>query len=66
VRSLNQAEAMKNLIGGLKKCGIMIVALQEIKWRGTMCLIVKITQSVIVRVLEQGTFLVLDSLYIRS
>lgn len=31
-----------------------------------MCLIVKITQSVIVGVLDQGTFFVLDSLYIRS
>jgi hypothetical protein len=34
MRSLNQAGAMRNLIGELKKYGIMIVAIQEIKWRG--------------------------------
>jgi hypothetical protein len=57
---------MRNLIGELKKYGIMIAAILEIKWRGNMCLVVKITQSVTVGVLEQGTFLVLDSLYRRS
>jgi hypothetical protein len=34
VRSLNQTGAMRNLIGELKKYGIMIAAIREIKWRG--------------------------------
>jgi hypothetical protein len=34
VRSLNQAGAMRNLIGELKKYSIVIAAIQEIKWGG--------------------------------
>jgi hypothetical protein len=34
VRSLNQAGAMRNSIGELKKYNIMIATMQEIKWRG--------------------------------
>jgi hypothetical protein len=34
VRSLNEAEAMRNLISELKKYSIKIAAIQEIKWRG--------------------------------
>jgi hypothetical protein len=34
VTSLNQAGAMRNLIGELKKHSIMIAATQEIRWRG--------------------------------
>jgi hypothetical protein len=42
---------MRNLIGELKKYGIMIAAIQK-----KMCFLVKITQPVLVGVLEQGTF----------
>jgi hypothetical protein len=34
VRSSNQAGAIRNLIGELKKYGVVIAAIQEIKWRG--------------------------------
>jgi hypothetical protein len=56
VRSLNQAQSIRNLIGELYKCGIVIPATREIKRGGTDLFDSEDYTVCYDGVLEQGTF----------